>query len=84
MGCFASTAHFIPNDDVPGQGMEAQVMFDFLGLTTEELDLLYTKFLEIDVDGGGTIINMELYSFIRRDRTQFLDAVFAVFDDDKR
>ena len=78
------TAQFVPNEQIPGQGPEAVEVFDLLELSARAVNTLYDIFLKIDLDGGGTILSDELYFYIQKDRSILLDALFGLFDDDKR
>ena len=84
MGCFESKDVFVINDGAPGQGQETQDVFDLLELSAPDVNILYTLFNKVDIDGGGTIMHLELYSYLLKDRSLFLDTVFSLFDDDKR
>lgn len=82
MGCLLSMDEFKPNPRIPGQGPEIYNIFDILELDSYAINVLYSCFVEIDVDKGGTVVLPELYSFLNRERSAFYDACFAVFDDD--
>jgi Ca2+-binding EF-hand superfamily protein len=82
--CVASgKPQFVVNDNVPGQGTEAQEVFNLLELSAKDINFLYSEFCKVDVDGGGTIMNLELYFHLLKDRSIFLDTVFSLFDDDR-
>mmetsp|Transcript_19623 Transcript_19623/g.31581 ORF Transcript_19623/g.31581 Transcript_19623/m.31581 type:complete len:181 (-) Transcript_19623:19-561(-) len=84
MGCFMSKTLrcFIANPDVPGQGPEAFLKFQRLGLKKKDVDAFYTVFREIDEDNSGHISLREFYRYFVLQQSDFMDAVFGLFDDD--
>lgn len=79
------TRIFIPNDNddaPPGQGTAAAETFATLCIDDETLNLLYTKFCEIDVDNSGEIDIEEFYQFFKLSRTSFSDRCFTIMDKD--
>jgi len=81
--CLGPKRQFVVNDNITGQGLAAKEIFDLLQFSKKELDELYGHFCKVDADGGGTIMNLELYFHILKDRSLFLDTVFSCFDDDR-
>ena len=69
-------------DAPPGQGQDAIDTFAQLCIDDETINLLYTKFMEIDVDRSGEIDLEEFYQFFNIDRTPFGDRCFAIMDED--
>lgn len=82
MGCLLSMEEFKPNAKIPGQGPEILNVIEMLEIDTYATNVLYSCFIEIDADKGGTIVLAELYGYLNRDRSAFYDACFEVFDDD--
>ena len=44
---------FVPNDTVPGQDESAMLDFKKLRLSPDDINRLFSQFLEIDTDGSG-------------------------------
>ena len=82
MGVCLSIEEFKPNASIPGQGPEIENIIDMLDLDSYAVNVLYSVFLEIDDDRGGTITLPELYVFLCKERSAFFDHCFNVFDDD--
>ena len=56
MGCFASKKIFIVNDNIEGQDRVVLQLCSELGLTTSDVDILFTAFWDIDADGSGSLL----------------------------
>ncbi|CAM9390438.1 unnamed protein product, partial [Heterosigma akashiwo] len=53
-----------------------------LGLKKKDVDAFYTVFREIDEDNSGHISLREFYRYFVLQQSDFMDAVFGLFDDD--
>jgi len=70
------------DDAPPGQGPEAAETFAQLCIDDETINLLFTKFCEIDVDNSGEIDIEEFYQFFKLQRSSFSDRCFTIMDED--
>lgn len=71
------------NDDaLPGQGPAAAEIFAQLCIDDDTINLLYSKFCEIDVDNSGEIDIEEFYQFFKLQRSSFADRCFTIMDED--
>ena len=73
---------FVPNQTVPGQDDSALEEFLKLNISADDINRLYTCFLEIDRDGSGEISLDEFYSHFRIQRSKFADMSFSLLDED--
>eukprot|EP01033_Poteriospumella_lacustris_P000138 gene138-88_t len=73
---------FVVNEDIEGQGRASLEVFTLLGLSPNDVDLLYTAFWDIDADGSGLIRPTELFSYFEVEGTKFERGVFTLFDED--
>ena len=60
-----SSQRFVYNERTPGQGAAAEETFTKLGLTDKEIQRMYNKFHEIDVDGSGEVDLEEFFGFFQ-------------------
>ncbi len=74
---------FVPNDTVPGQDEGAMLDFKKLNLRVDDINRLFTCFLEIDTDGSGEISLDEFYDHFKLNRSVFSDMCFSLMDEDK-
>ena len=74
---------FVPNDTVPGQDEAAMLDFKKLQIPVDDINRLFSCFLEIDTDGSGEISLDEFYAFFKLKRSVFSDMAFGLMDEDK-
>ena len=73
---------FEVDETISGQGAAARATFTRLGLSNGTVNQLYGAYRAIDMDGGGSVSDMEFYTFFRLDQTKFTDRAFFLFDKD--
>ena len=83
MGCIVSKKKFVPNSDVEGQDESAMEIFQLLGLSQKDIDLLFTAFWDIDADNSGLIRPIELFNYFEVEETNFNLNIFSLFDEGK-
>lgn len=74
---------FVPNDTVPGQDEAAMLDFKKLQIPVDDINRLFSCFLEIDTDGSGEISLDEFYAHFKLKRSVFSDMAFGLMDEDK-
>ena len=74
---------FVPNDTVPGQDDSAMLDFKKLDVSPDDINRLFSCFLEIDTDGSGEINLDEFYAHFKLKRSIFSDMAFSLMDEDK-
>ncbi|GMH62491.1 hypothetical protein TrRE_jg6128 [Triparma retinervis] len=74
---------FVPNDTVPGQDDSAMLDFKRLQVSPDDINRLFSCFLEIDTDGSGEINLDEFYAHFKLSRSIFSDMAFSLMDEDK-
>ena len=79
MGCI-TTKVFQINEDVFGFDEESHQLYKSLGLTSNELNLLYTAFYDMDSDSSGAIRLDEFLVYFGLERGPFYSKVFGMFD----
>ncbi|KAJ1421568.1 hypothetical protein B484DRAFT_399408, partial [Ochromonadaceae sp. CCMP2298] len=82
MGCLQSRRQFVVSD-IEGQETACLEIFEELGFTKNDVDVLYTAFWDIDADGSGAIVPMELFAYFEVESSPFELSVFTIFDEDK-
>jgi len=75
--------NFVTNDTIPGQDEAALMDFKKLRLRSDDIDRLFSCFLEIDTDGSGEISLDEFYNHFELKRSIFSDMAFSMMDQDK-
>ena len=60
MGICSSVVEFQINEKL-GEDDVAAMFFDLLGLSTQEIQVFYTMFLQLDIDQIGVISISEMY-----------------------
>ena len=70
------------DESIGGQGAAARATFTRLGLSNGTVNQLYGAYRAIDMDGGGSVSDMEFYTFFRLDQSKFTDRAFFLFDKD--
>ncbi len=73
---------FIVDASKPGQGEDAVQTFRKLKIRDDDVNHLFSKFLEIDKDFSGEIDLDEFYRYFKLSRTPFADRVFSIMDED--
>jgi hypothetical protein len=58
-------------------------VFKALSISLKDVDLLYQKFLKVDLDRSGNIDVVELLTLMDVARTPFTERVFKIFDEDR-
>jgi hypothetical protein len=81
MGCFLSRRTFVVNENIEGQDNVVLELCSELGLTTSDINILYTAFWDIDADGSGTIAQAELFAYFEVESTPFERNIFGLFDE---
>ena len=70
------------NENISGQGHEAEESFEKLRLTSGDVNKLYSCFMVLDADGSGEIDLPEFYGFFKMVPSPFADRVFTLLDAD--
>lgn len=83
MGCIGSKRKFVITSSVEGQDASAMEIFQLLGLSQKDVDLLYTAFWDIDADSSGLIRPIELFNYFQVEETTFNLSIFSLFDEGK-
>ncbi len=83
MGCIFTKRKFVVNSSVEGQDESALEVFQTLGLSDRDIDLLYTAFWDIDADSSGLIRPLELFNYFEVEETVFINHIFTLFDEGK-
>jgi Ca2+-binding EF-hand superfamily protein len=81
MGCFLSRRTFVVNENIEGQDNVVLELCSELGLTTSDINILYTAFWDIDADGSGAIAQAELFAYFEVESTPFERNIFGLFDE---
>jgi hypothetical protein len=80
MGC-ASSAKFVPHDDIPGRDAAALAIFqDKLLLSSLEIDKFYCAFQNIDADNSDLIRSDELADFFHIEESTFVVGLCDMFN----
>ncbi len=83
MGCIFTKRKLVVNSSVEGQDESALEVFQTLGLSDRDIDLLYTAFWDIDADSSGLIRPLELFNYFEVEETVFINHIFTLFDEGK-
>ena len=80
MGCSYSKLSFSPNDKFVGQNKVCYNILLDLGLSSEDIDIFYIAFSDIDANSSGFVRIDELTSYFKIPENPFTSCVFEIFD----
>jgi serine/threonine-protein phosphatase 2B regulatory subunit len=79
MGCSRHSKLYVQHPEL----MKLKNGFDNLGLDENKVEELFYVFLDIGKDYSGSIIPLEMLTYLNIERTNFTEKAFLVFDHDK-
>ena len=66
------------DETIEGQGHDAKVTFDMIGLTDKQVQYFYEIFIKIDRDGSYVIELEEFYKYFKVQRTAFNGNIYIL------
>ena len=80
MGCSYSKSSFSPNDKFVGQNKICYDILLDLGISSEDIDIFYIAFSDIDANSSGFVRIDELTSYFKIPENSFTSYIFEIFD----